>query len=198
MSKAARPGKIFIDYLRNARGATAIAPYSTRARPDAPISVPLTWQDLSPRTRPDLYDVRYIGKRPESRLRRDPVGGFSGLKQSLTGSIKTLAALRSKDAAPTREVGARPFAMGLPRLLRAYSNLRHIAKRPVATEVGVAKARYVMPETAGQGHKQPIVRHLRILERSPHAEIEAASHQHKRDVVERVRVALAPIRWSTR
>ena len=44
--KNQRNGKIFIDYLRNTRGATCVAPYSLRARPNAPISVPLSWRDL--------------------------------------------------------------------------------------------------------------------------------------------------------
>jgi bifunctional non-homologous end joining protein LigD len=47
MSKARRKGKIFIDYLRNGRGATAIAPYSTRARKGAPVAWPLAWTDLA-------------------------------------------------------------------------------------------------------------------------------------------------------
>ena len=46
MSKAKRKGKIFIDWLRNQRGSTAIMPYSVRARPGAPVAVPIPWADL--------------------------------------------------------------------------------------------------------------------------------------------------------
>jgi bifunctional non-homologous end joining protein LigD len=46
LAKAKRTGKIFIDYLRNQRGATAVMPYSARSRPFAPIAVPLTWDEL--------------------------------------------------------------------------------------------------------------------------------------------------------
>ena len=46
LAKAKRTGKIFIDYLRNQRGATAVMPYSARSRPYAPIAVPLTWEEL--------------------------------------------------------------------------------------------------------------------------------------------------------
>lgn len=47
-SKAKRKGKVFIDYMRNGRGATSIAPYSVRARPGALVSMPLAWENLSP------------------------------------------------------------------------------------------------------------------------------------------------------
>ena len=45
-SKASRTGRIFIDWLRNDRGATAICPYSTRAREGAPVAMPVSWEEL--------------------------------------------------------------------------------------------------------------------------------------------------------
>jgi bifunctional non-homologous end joining protein LigD len=47
MSKAKRKGRIFVDWLRNERGATAIAPYALRARPGAKVAVPVTWDELA-------------------------------------------------------------------------------------------------------------------------------------------------------
>jgi bifunctional non-homologous end joining protein LigD len=47
MSKAKRKGKIFIDWLRNQRGSTAIMPYSARARENAPVAVPIGWDALA-------------------------------------------------------------------------------------------------------------------------------------------------------
>lgn len=47
IKKSARKGKIFIDYLRNKKGATCVAPFSLRARPHAPISLPIPWDDLN-------------------------------------------------------------------------------------------------------------------------------------------------------
>jgi bifunctional non-homologous end joining protein LigD len=60
MSKAKRRGKIFLDYLRNGRGSTAIAAYSTRATPGAPVSVPLTWKELTPAIHSNNFTVRNL------------------------------------------------------------------------------------------------------------------------------------------
>lgn len=46
MSKSERKGRIFVDWLRNERGATAVLPFSTRARLDAPVAMPIRWEDL--------------------------------------------------------------------------------------------------------------------------------------------------------
>jgi bifunctional non-homologous end joining protein LigD len=75
MSRSKRHGKIFIDYLRNGRGSTAIASYSARARPRAPVAVPLRWDELSPAVRSGHYTVETLQRRL-SALRADPWEGF--------------------------------------------------------------------------------------------------------------------------
>jgi bifunctional non-homologous end joining protein LigD len=75
MSKAKRRGKIFLDYLRNARGATAIACYSPRARPHAPVAVPLRWDELDPSVHSDHYTVETLPRRLRA-LKADPWEGF--------------------------------------------------------------------------------------------------------------------------
>jgi bifunctional non-homologous end joining protein LigD len=82
MSKAKRKGKIFVDYLRNARGATAIAPYSTRARAGAPVAVPIGWDELA-RVKPASLTVETVPRRLD-RLKADPWAGFAEVRQSLT------------------------------------------------------------------------------------------------------------------
>jgi bifunctional non-homologous end joining protein LigD len=89
MSKAARAGKIFIDYLRNGRGATAIAPYSTRAKPGATVSMPLTWEELTPRIRSDHFTIQNTLARLR-QLNRDPWEDFPKTRQTLTKSMQEM------------------------------------------------------------------------------------------------------------
>jgi bifunctional non-homologous end joining protein LigD len=89
-SKAKRKGKIFIDYLRNSRGATSVVNYSLRARPGAPVATPLRWEELKKVARGDAFDIQRLPKRL-ARLRKDPWEGFTSVKPSLKEALKTLA-----------------------------------------------------------------------------------------------------------
>lgn len=71
MTKAKRKGKIFIDYLRNQRGATAISPYSTRARNHAPVAVPISWDELTNDKRDSEFTLKTLPNRLKF-LREDP------------------------------------------------------------------------------------------------------------------------------
>lgn len=67
ITKSKRQGKILIDYLRNGRGATAVAPYSTRARPGAPVSMPIAWEELSDAIGPAYFTVANAPARLEQQ-----------------------------------------------------------------------------------------------------------------------------------
>ncbi len=82
MAKDERKGRIFIDYLRNVRGATSVAAYSTRAKPQAPVSVPLDWDELSPRVGPDHYTIANLPRRLAG-LKADPWAGYWTARQKL-------------------------------------------------------------------------------------------------------------------
>jgi bifunctional non-homologous end joining protein LigD len=82
VSLAARRGKIYIDYMRNRRGATSIAPYSTRARPGAPVAFPLAWEELAMLRSAAAYSVEYLRNRV-SALDSCPWKGLSKVRQTL-------------------------------------------------------------------------------------------------------------------
>jgi bifunctional non-homologous end joining protein LigD len=83
MSKAKRRGKIYVDYLRNSRGATAVASYSTRARAGATVATPLRWNELSRVDDPAMFNVESVPRRLAS-LKKDPWKGFLDTRQVIT------------------------------------------------------------------------------------------------------------------
>jgi bifunctional non-homologous end joining protein LigD len=87
MPKAQRRGRILIDYLRNNRGNTSIAAYSTRARRGAPVSAPITWEELERGIKPDQFHVGNIRARLES-LKADPWKGYGTVRQRITAAVR--------------------------------------------------------------------------------------------------------------
>jgi len=83
MRKDLRKGKLFLDWMRNGRGATAIAPYSTRAREGATVATPITWEELEHGIDPKRFDVYGVIRRLEG-LKKDPWQAYSTTKQSVS------------------------------------------------------------------------------------------------------------------
>jgi bifunctional non-homologous end joining protein LigD len=82
ISRAERAGRIFIDYLRNDPTSTAVAPYSTRSRPGAPVAMPLRWDQLGPDLDPKAFTVRTAAARI-ARQRADPWAEMLQVRQRL-------------------------------------------------------------------------------------------------------------------
>lgn len=82
-TKALRNKRIFVDYLRNGRGATAVASYSLRGRPGAPVAMPLAWSELPNLKRADAFTIKDVPGKLKRR-RKDPWEGIDALKQNLS------------------------------------------------------------------------------------------------------------------
>jgi bifunctional non-homologous end joining protein LigD len=94
MAKTKRQGRIFIDYLRNGRGSTSIARYSVRARKNAPVAVPLRWEELTPSLTSNRYTINNIRRRLNS-LKRDPWEGYADASRAITEQIRKQVGLKS-------------------------------------------------------------------------------------------------------
>jgi len=84
--KVSRHGKIFIDYLRNSEGATAVGAYSTRARSNAPVSAPVAWDELGNDVRFAHFNVGNMPKRI-ARMKKEPWHGLEASAAALTKAI---------------------------------------------------------------------------------------------------------------
>ena len=84
MTKARRKGKVYIDYLRNERGASAIAPYSPRARETPSVATPVSWTELARIERADAYAIDTIPQRLASLGGGDPWAGYFDLRQEIS------------------------------------------------------------------------------------------------------------------
>jgi bifunctional non-homologous end joining protein LigD len=94
-AKAGRERKILLDYLRNNRTNTSVAAYSTRAREGAPVSVPVAWDELGPRLRPERHTIRTVPRRLAAQ-RVDPWAGYDAARRPLdaarVAAVATLSA----------------------------------------------------------------------------------------------------------
>lgn len=88
-AKAKRSGKIYLDYLRNGRGATSVASYSLRARTGAPVATPLRWEELGKVKSGAAFTIKTLPARL-AKLRGDPWAELSTIKQNLPAVIKKL------------------------------------------------------------------------------------------------------------
>ena len=90
MSKAKRKGKIFIDWLRNDRGSTAVAPYSIRARKGAPVAVPVTWAELARLRQANGFDISKAVKRLEQPCPLQSMVASQSISQAVVESLEKL------------------------------------------------------------------------------------------------------------
>jgi bifunctional non-homologous end joining protein LigD len=87
IAKAERRGRIFIDYMRNDLTSTAVAPYSTRARPGAPVATPLSWEEVGPGLDPAAFNLATVSARLHA-LGRDPWADMGPLRQRLVSRLR--------------------------------------------------------------------------------------------------------------
>jgi len=86
--KAKRVGRLFVDYLRNERGQTAVSPYSTRARTGCPVAVPVSWKELETLDRANGFSLNDAAERAQNK-KHNPWPGYFDAKQPITKAMLT-------------------------------------------------------------------------------------------------------------
>ncbi len=120
MSKAARPGKVFIDWSQNNGAKTTIAPYSLRGRTEPTVAAPRTWDELDD---PELRHLRFDEVLERVSADGDPMaalGFHAGARSAADGPLRTYISMRTAGATPEpvpeNPLGA-PASEGLPRFV---------------------------------------------------------------------------------
>jgi bifunctional non-homologous end joining protein LigD len=87
MAKRARQGRIYIDYLRNGRGATAVGAYVPRARPGAPVSTPVSWEEVEKGVKPADFTLETVPQRLAA-LKSDPWAEIGKIRQTISAAVR--------------------------------------------------------------------------------------------------------------
>ena len=95
LKKVDRRGRILLDWLRNGLGATAVASFCPRARPNAPVATPLAWDEVNSRLDPLAFTITSMSSRV-MKLRGDPWEGFGNLRQKLPSVAMDQSAVAGK------------------------------------------------------------------------------------------------------
>jgi len=90
--KRLREGKIFVDYLRNDKGSTAVAPYSVRAREGAPVSIPMPWSEITRKLDPKRFTLRSVPRLISKRS--DPWRDIAKVRQQITERARRAVGLK--------------------------------------------------------------------------------------------------------
>ena len=95
-----RIGKVFVDYLRNSRGATSAVAFSARARPMLPVSVPIAWEELVELRSANQWNIRNLAQRLRDLEGHDPWAGYAKVKQTLHEALRHLGLDEAEAPAP--------------------------------------------------------------------------------------------------
>ncbi|MDB5642223.1 MAG: ligD [Hyphomicrobiales bacterium] len=139
MSKAARRGRIYVDYLRNGRGATAVAAYSTRSRPSCGVSTPVTFEELDDLRSGDHYTLLNLARRLEFES-ADPWADFFKVKQVLPAVSAPAGKAKATAGKPPLKKAAPKNAVAKKAVAKKAVTKKAPAKKPAAKKSAPRKA----------------------------------------------------------